>query len=508
MIAHFFVEQKIQDISVDIDSRNATILRSGWASMSLLQRRGHLCLTSSASVPGCAPASPVLPPHLNRRFYRPLCETLEDRLTPSGTHLDLAPSLTTAVYGQSINLTATLTADDGSAPTGIIHYYDNETPLGQALLNGVSGNDQSTLDISRFAVGGHALYVTFDGNSVYEPSVSDMFAVTVTPAVVTVNSLTADSKVYDGTSSATLSFAGATLSGVLSGDNVALDGSSATAAFVSANVGSGVGVSVSGLGLTGADAGNYVLDQPTDLTADITPAVLTVTADNQSKTYGDSDPALTYQVSGLVGSDSLSGSLSRDSGEPVGSYAINQGSLAASSNYTVSFTAGIFTIAAAAEPPVVSAVADQQNGVGDWVTLAVSAYDPASAPLTYSAVGLPDGLGIDSGTGVISGTVTSSASTGTPFQVTVDVSNGVLSAETTFSWFIHQVTLSNPGDQDYLEGDPVSLPLQASDSVAGDPLTFSAQGLPQGLAIDPQTGVISGVSSAALLPAAKAGRTP
>ncbi|MFZ9808179.1 MAG: MBG domain-containing protein, partial [Ilumatobacteraceae bacterium] len=38
---------------------------------------------------------------------------------------------------------------------------------------------------------------------------------------------------------------------------------------------------------------------------EITKKTLTVTADAKSKVYGANDPALTYQSSGLVGTDSL-----------------------------------------------------------------------------------------------------------------------------------------------------------------------------------------------------------
>src|SRR5437660_119485 len=43
---------------------------------------------------------------------------------------------------------------------------------------------------------------------------------------------------------------------------------------------------------------------------------ITVTADPQSKTYGDADPALTSKVTAgnLVGTDALTGSLTRDIG--------------------------------------------------------------------------------------------------------------------------------------------------------------------------------------------------
>ena len=74
---------------------------------------------------------------------------------------------------------------------------------------------------------------------------------------------------------------------------------------------------------------------------------ITVTANSgQTFTYGDT-PALTYTVGGLglVNGDTLAGSLAgltNTSG--VGSYAITQGSLAASSNYTLTYTGANATV--------------------------------------------------------------------------------------------------------------------------------------------------------------------
>ena len=72
---------------------------------------------------------------------------------------------------------------------------------------------------------------------------------------------------------------------------------------------------------------------------------ITVTADAKSKTYGDLDPALTYQITtgSLVGTDTLSGSLTRVSGENVGTYAINQGTLD-NSNYAITYVGANLTI--------------------------------------------------------------------------------------------------------------------------------------------------------------------
>jgi hypothetical protein len=73
---------------------------------------------------------------------------------------------------------------------------------------------------------------------------------------------------------------------------------------------------------------------------------IAVTAAAKSKTYGDTDPALTYTFApALVTGDSFSGSLSRLAGENVGSYPINQGSLALNANYSLTYTGADFVIA-------------------------------------------------------------------------------------------------------------------------------------------------------------------
>jgi hypothetical protein len=73
---------------------------------------------------------------------------------------------------------------------------------------------------------------------------------------------------------------------------------------------------------------------------------VTVTADAQSKVYGDDDPALTYQVTSgsLASGDSFSGALTRDAGEDVGTYAIQQGTLALNSNYALTFVGADLSI--------------------------------------------------------------------------------------------------------------------------------------------------------------------
>ncbi len=98
----------------------------------------------------------------------------------------------------------------------------------------------------------------------------------ITAASLTVSGLTANNKVYDGTTTATLNFGSASLSGVFGGDNVILITSGATGTFADSNVGTAKPVSISGLTLGGKTASDYSLIQPSSI-ANITGVILTVT---------------------------------------------------------------------------------------------------------------------------------------------------------------------------------------------------------------------------------------
>ena len=84
--------------------------------------------------------------------------------------------------------------------------------------------------------------------------------------------ITANDKVYDGGTSATIRSNSVVLSGVLGADagQVDLSTNGYVATFASAGAGNNTGVSVSGLSLTGAKAGDYLLTAPAGLTANIT----------------------------------------------------------------------------------------------------------------------------------------------------------------------------------------------------------------------------------------------
>jgi hypothetical protein len=90
---------------------------------------------------------------------------------------------------------------------------------------------------------------------------------------------------------------------VLGGDFVTLSGT-AVGSFASKTVGTGKTVNVSGLGLSGADAGNYTLSTPS-LQANITAASLTVTATANDKVYDGTTVASAHLTDNRAGGDSL-----------------------------------------------------------------------------------------------------------------------------------------------------------------------------------------------------------
>ncbi|MBO5986952.1 MAG: LysM peptidoglycan-binding domain-containing protein, partial [Lachnospiraceae bacterium] len=79
-------------------------------------------------------------------------------------------------------------------------------------------------------------------------------------------------------------------------------------------------------------------------TLTVNPKALYVTADEKTRFHGHKDPELTYEVTGLVDGDKISGELTRESGEATGHYKILQGSLTAGDNYTIIFTGATFAI--------------------------------------------------------------------------------------------------------------------------------------------------------------------
>ena len=230
---------------------------------------------------------------------------------------------------------------------------------------------------------------------------------TVTPRAITV---TADnqSRVYGNANPVLTYQVGG--SGLVNGDT--LSGALATPATAASNVGV-YGITQGTLG-----SPNYTISSFAGANLTVTPRAITVTADAMSRAYGDTNPALTYQVggSGLANGDTLSGALatSATSASNVGLYGITQGTLAASTNYTLSsFTGANLTIT----PRAITVTADAKS----------RAYGDANPALTYQV----GGSGLVNGD-TLSGALATSATTASNVGV-YGITQGTLAASTNYA---------------------------------------------------------------------------
>ena len=271
----------------------------------------------------------------------------------------LAASTDYTVVYQAAELTITPATVTITAETKTKVYGDTDPAL-TYTVNGLKGTDQLSghlvreqgESVGRYEIQQGSLAASTDYTVVYQAA-----ELTITPATVTITA-EAKTKVYGDTDPAlTYTVSGLKRTDVLSGSLVR-------------EVGDSVGTYEIQQGSLVASTDYTVVYQAADLT--ITPATVTITAEAKTKVYGDTDPALTYTVNGLKGTDQLSGHLVREQGESVGRYEIQQGSLVASTDYTVVYQAAELTITPASLTVTANAQTKQYGDVDSELTYTVT----------------------------------------------------------------------------------------------------------------------------------------
>jgi MBG domain-containing protein/YDG domain-containing protein/concanavalin A-like lectin/glucanase superfamily protein/uncharacterized protein DUF2341 len=372
-------------------------------------------------------------------------------VTHPGITANTGSATTVNAGNQSITFPSPGNQTYGVGPIALGATASSGLPVSYSVISGPATVSGSTLTITGAAP--VTIQASQAGNANWNAATPVSQTISIAQKSVT-GSITASNKVYDGTNTATI--ATRTLSGVTNSDVVSLIGG--TAMFADKNVGNGKTVTATGLSLSGANAGNYVLASTTaTTTANITAATLTVTADNQNRAYGAANPVLTAHYSGFAGGDDtnvLSGTPSLNTTatatSPAGNYPItvNQGSLSAA-NYTFAFANGTLSVGKA----TLTVTADDQS----------RAYGQTNPVLTVSYSGF---LGGDD-TNVLSGTPTVSTSAdtnspvaGSPYSITV--TNGTLSATNyDFAFVSGQLTVTqtmltvSADNQSMVYGTPV-----------------------------------------------------
>ncbi|WP_448664648.1 YDG domain-containing protein [Sphingomonas sp. CJ20] len=339
-----------------------------------------------------------------------------------------------------------------SAVTDTRQYDGTTASAGAVQASGLIAGDGfvATQRFDGFKAGAHTLqvdsYTVFDGNGGgnYAVSYGGVANGTISQRILQATA-TVQNKVYDGTTTATGIFSG--LDNTIMGDDVSLDHSGATLAFYDRNAGAGKTVTISGAGLSGADAANYVLSDIANGTAEIAKATLVLTASSDARDYDGTTGSIgIVQSNGLVAGDTVSAAQAFDTknagnrtlqvsdwtiddGNGGGNYAVVLGA-AANGRIDPKLLSGALTgtvtkvydrtTAAALQPLNIAGVI-----AGDDLTVTTASSDFADANIGTGKMVTVSGMqlnGTDASNYILGSTSASAAiGTITPRQVTVTV---------------------------------------------------------------------------------------
>jgi len=336
--------------------------------------------------------------------------TAGNNVTVTGAvHADGAGAAIGLTAGNNVVQTAAMSSSGAGA--AITMRADNDGTGGPAggtvILNAPAAIASAAVTIFYSPENGYASPNNYAGSGIISPLItSSMWAFA-----------TANVKIYDGTTAATLGFfkGDPTVGGTV---GVALSG---TATFGDPNVGNAKVVNLAGVSLTGAQAGRYTLFAGT-ATSSITPAPLTITATNASKIFGQTGTFApgAFTAAGLVAGESV-GSVTEISpgaaaSAPVGTYAIAASNAVGGTfnpaNYTTTFLTGTLTVNGA---PLTVTANSVSKIYGQGLTFAGSA---------FTSVGLLNGDTIGSVTETSPGAAATAGVVGGSYAITPSNATG------------------------------------------------------------------------------------
>jgi hypothetical protein len=155
----------------------------------------------------------------------------------------------------------------------------------------------------------------------------------------------------------------------------------------------------------------------------------------------------------------------------------------------------LWSIGAADRAPVLGSLPNRYGEVGDGVAITLAASDADGDPLSWSASGLPPGISLNSSTGRLGGSLNGAGA----FMVTITVTAGGVADTGHFTWMVTApgAPILEPIQNRFGQvGDETSLTVSARHP-EGKPLSFAAAGLPPGLTLGRDTGLISGTLTTA-----------
>jgi len=336
---------------------------------------------------------------------------------PSAFPTTTAISAAGVSYGTPGSVTVSVSSTGGTVTGNVSLSVDGGTASTLALSNG-----SAVFNLAGLTATTHTLAASFAAQGNFTAS-SGSGTLTVALAPLTVTAYNA-SRAYGGANPAF----SATDSGFVNGDTAAsLSGTlvCTTAATASSPVGSYP------VNCNGVSSSNYaIIFAPGTLT--ITPAALTIAANNATRMYGGANPTLTASYAGFVNGDTasvlvgaLSCSTSATPASPVGTYPVNCGGQSAS-NYSITYLPGKLAVT----PAKLTITANNLT----------KTFDAPNPTLTWTASGFVNG----NNTSVIttSPTCTTTATTTSPVGNYPVTCSGAAAANYTFTYVPGSLTVT------------------------------------------------------------------
>ena len=201
------------------------------------------------------------------------------------------------VTAQTKTYDGTTAADTSKFGAVLNNVVTGEESSVAATATGAAYNDKNVAGANRIDYTGVAL--TGTGAANYAIADTAQGAGTITKRALTLGTVAAQTKTYDGTRAADASKFRAALNNTIAGDNVTAAAAGAT--YNDKNVAAANRIDYTGIALRGADAGNYSIADTTARGAgNITHRDLTLTADAASVTQGEPLPAFTGKAQGFA----------------------------------------------------------------------------------------------------------------------------------------------------------------------------------------------------------------
>jgi hypothetical protein len=144
-----------------------------------LNANGQASFTTTTLTTGAHPITAAYSSDPN--FIASTSPTLTQQVNKAGTTVTLMSSLTPAMLGQSVTLTATVAAMSPGAgtPTGTVTFFDNGNSIGTGTLNSL---DLATFTTTTLTAGTHMLTAQYGGDNNFTLSTSAALAQAITQA--------------------------------------------------------------------------------------------------------------------------------------------------------------------------------------------------------------------------------------------------------------------------------------------------------------------------------------